>query len=590
MQANRTLGNYDMALSLSISKINHQFKIMQRRGLIGDSWAFLTDSTGRDTKTITEDQVEQYLNHMQQLRNELSEVRSKKEQISQEINKAIENDDLDTAKALISEKKALDARLQQIETELKKDEAYDLGMIAQIDPPAIELLKQNHSELRFKITLLPGSYLFFRQDSKVMKYDLGTPSVTYAFRVNLGKVHITSNEKIVDMDEHGTVKQVTLADKGISDADFTIESLFLDFENSNVTDYDPGNSKLTPDMKTNNLLQAALGNYFKNLKGTDNPYILGYGVTKRTIKEGEQAMFYPTGVSYSSSFSNQDRASSFNFLMLTNHHPFPTSGDSGILPTALMERSIDKTATVNAMFGINKQEFESVFIPELTKALAKRLRVGSQVGSAAGAKSFSVPLSGHNIKNGKLSAGYTGITQENNGKGIAISYEINAEATVHQEIKEIIGTVGVDWLCSTKGRSKGTHGHSGTLKIILQAGAGGRLQLTPSYETPLAMGFDTDKPIYKDGLDEIWNNLNKFIHDFLKVLFFIETDIGQGLGDLSRIDNLANTIRIDQLENLNKRVILPVSSVYMFKNVQLLSKAASSDDVILFDASYGVVS
>ncbi|WP_108869115.1 hypothetical protein [Aquimarina aquimarini] len=594
---NRNLGNYDMVLGLSTNKINYQFSKMYKRKIIHNEWVFLTNSMGKEAKTLTSKEAKEFWENVNINKAAYATKKDKLEAIDKQIMAELDKEDWDDKKIkeLKNKKRKLKDEVKVLKEKIDEASKYDLGLIANIAAPKIEINKDNAKELTLQIIFKSNSKLFYTHEGKMAFYDLGGNGIIYAFKVAIGKVKITADKKIVEIDSKGIEHTKTLRDKGITDNDFTIQSLFLDFENANIASYDAKNSKLPSEANNNALLQAAMVNYFSNLvKSNNNPYVLGYGIHKNEVKPEERNLFYPTGVAYSTNYSEQKRASTFNFLMLLNNHSFPTGGDAGILPTSLMEYAVDKSGTINGVFGMNKTDFEKNYINLLSNVLKNKIKssMGSKCKSASvnGRDDIHFNFGWHNVKEGSIDIEYDGIRKSNDNKYVDIIYKVKSKARVHQEIKQLFGTVGVDWSISTKGRYRKSNGHDGLLIVSLKAGTSGKLELKVNYETEFKLGFDTEEPNYKGALDKFWDGLNKILSDFAKVMFNIQTDIGKDLSNLSNIDNIGDSLNISNLQNLENKIILPVSSVYTYKNVRLLDNGPANDPVLLFDTSYGVVS
>ncbi len=610
---NRNLGNYDMVMGLSSNKINYQFKQMYNRKLIQKDWAFLTNSMGKEIENLSNDEVDDYWKNAATSKDQLAQKEAEKEAIESKMQAAIEQENWAEVGQYSAQNKALKAEVAKLKAIVEKLNIYDLGLSGKIKPPKIEILSDNPKELLFRIAFKSGK-LFFSREGKKMEYDLGKNKIEYAFRVGIGKVKITSEKKIVELDEKGEQKELTLRDKGINDNDFTIQSLFLDFENANISSYDASYSKLPDDMGTNALLQAGLNNYFKGLAGTDNPYVLGYGIHKKEVKEGERALLYPTGVAYSTSHSKEKRASTFNFLMLLNNHAFPNGADAGVLPHSLMEYAEDKTATVNGVFGLNVKEFRENYVNLLTNEIKKKIvgNLGSKCKGASIAsnkRDISINFAWNNINDGRMHITYQGIQAASDKQGINIVYKITAEAKVHQEIKALgisvdwgnllstdgysQATVGVDWQCSTNGRARNSQGSSGQLSVLLKAGASGKLELEVKDNDKFKLGFDKEKPEFKGGahgfFDEMWDSINDAVGEIIEACTGIETGLGDGLSNLKMLSDLGDALDIANLEKLENKVILPVSSVYTYKNVRIFGDDENENSVLLFDTSYGTV-
>lgn len=546
---NKNLGNYDMVLALSSSKINHQLKNMWKHHAIPQD---ITVACG-----FSEPLLEIHI-------------------------------DWDETK------------IREVwNREWRHWEKVKFALIAKIEAPKIHILEDTCKELILQISFKKGSKLLYFHGLHQAEYDF-KDGIQCAFKVPIYKEKITSDRKILEISENGEVTEKTLRDKGINDNDFTVHALFLDF--THLVFYDNSNyNRLPEDKNTIEPLKAVLKDYFKKLGKSDNPYVLGYGISKNKVQEQERALFYPTEVAYSTSYSNKKRASTFNFLMLFNNNSHPNSGDAGVLPTSLMEYAQDKTATVSGVFGLDQRQFVDNYIPLLSQVLHDKIRsnMGDKYDGTGYVASvgFEIGFKWDDVK-GNMRFHYDDI-YPNATSGVDIKYKIKVNAKVHQEKKEIIGTLGVDWDVSTSGCAipsffesfmhdkKPPIGHEGILNLNLKAGANGKLELkVNNYKDKFELGFDTYLPTYSSTLDKLWDGLNALTGIYLELMHGIKTDIGNSLDNLADIDSIGDSINIQNLENLERKVILPVSSRYMYKNILLCENHSDDNATLLFDTSY----
>jgi len=582
---NRSLGNYDMVLGLSESKINHQFTSLYTHGKIKKEWNFLTSSENDKFKRVVQGEAEKYWETTKKYKKDLSETNKSIEEVDIKISSAIKKKEYEKLAKLDKEKDEYNAKVDEIQNLIKKEIHYNIQFMTNIKAPQIQILKDKPKSLLFIIRFEKDSKITYKnaEDGIIHNYilDKGTQ---YAFTVSIGNLKLNTND-IENNINHKTLKE-TLKKNEIHDNDFTIESLFLDFENSNILVYDKENTIFSKTGGEQSLI-LALNKYFDQIKNTDNPYVLGYAISKDIVKEGEKAMLYPTGVAYSTSFSNGKRESSFNFLMLLNNHKFPTEGDAGILPSSLLTYAEDKTATVNGVFGVNRDMFEENYVQKLSGIL--REEISNKLGEKCISKSpngnfdSTIKFEWHNVNKGELFLNYSGITQGDNND-ISINYDVKVSASLHKEIPVLPwGTAGADWQVSTEGRHHKT-GYKGSVKVTLRAGSSGKLDLAVTYEN-FTIGFNKAEPTFKKEVDEVAVTFASVASEILSSLG-VDLGIGDQFSGLDDLSTLGKALKIQDLENLENKVILPVASVYTYKNVRL----NDSGTVILFDTSYTPVS
>ncbi len=129
---------------------------------------------------------------------------------------------------------------------------------------------------------------------------------------------------------------------------FTIHSIFIDFEDANHCTYDASKSSVGNDAEIGKKLGDLLRVWLLNHKGTNNPFILGYPISKKTAlksnfqrpslfvpffgmdfrdddnyrqaenEETQRAIFEPSGTTFSTTINNiQPDLSTLNFLLVT---------------------------------------------------------------------------------------------------------------------------------------------------------------------------------------------------------------------------------------------------------------------------------
>lgn len=625
---NRNLGNYDMVLGLSSSKINHHFKLLHKRKLIHQKWAFLACSTTGKVENLVNENAEDYWKNREIIRDQFNKTKKELDEVDRQRDIELNNDDLDIVKVkeLSKKKNTLKEKKEKLQKEVDDANKYDLALFANIAAPEIEI-SHNPKELIFKVKFEAGSKIYYTKGNESFKYDLGAKidkkSISYAFKVSIGKVRINdSNKEIIEIDGNGNEKSITLRDKGINDNDFNIDSLFLDFENANITDYDQQHSKLTDEIKDNAWLQVLLTNYFRNLKNTDNPYILGYAISKKELKNHkEKAVLYPTGVAYSTSYSSQKHISStFNFLMLLNHHDFPSGGDAGVLPKSLLELAEDETPTVNGVFGISLYEFENNYVNKLSQDIGDAVKKSLENSEAINEAELTNKGENLNVQikfkgelkhegkkevdlAGNLSINYLGITEvktKENKKEISINYDIEVTGEIHKNKNLPSSSLEVDyyWAFSTNEQFKKGKREKGKITIILKASNEGKLAIKPIYdEFSLSYNDDPNAPTRIENNNSTWEKTKGILKDVIislspgSMIVYGIKDFFESFSKLKidDLNNIGEEIKIGNFDDLENKVILPVASVYTYKNVRLIDTDKDSK-TILFDVSYAPVS
>jgi hypothetical protein len=398
--------------------------------------------------------------------------------------------------------------------------------------------------------------------------------------------------------EAGKEMEIVIRDSGLSDDDFTIESLFLNFENANIISFDPGSSKFPKEAALP--LQVAVKNYFDQiLTGSDNPYVLGYGVSRRKISSSEKAMFQPTSLNFSTSYSSRQfdvnpipgEFSAFNFLMMLNNNVPPYDQNTGVLPQSLIELGVDLGASTDGVFAIQNQHFKT-YLTSLDTYIAGQFEAqGIDIGG--GFKDNVMVGEKHDKhKDDTIISTYT-VTREtkhNNeaGTGVIVRYKIEVAIRVGVNI----GKLELQHVTlSTSGQFiKGEInkvGNTGYLDFEISASTEGKFHLEHDLTVP-NIAFDKSPNLFEGDAGTIILNVlltvfGGIVQIIRGIVNAIATDLGKGaaISDTELIGQLAN---LDLLNQTN-RVILPLGKIYTFKNLRFLN----DQDIIAYDIAYAPV-
>ena len=224
----------------------------------------------------------------------------------------------------------------------KLDE-YGTQFEAEINELKLLVLDENLEQLLFIVSFKSGILTCWDGfGPNAVKKELDMQSWRYAFNVNIAKIeykaeHIIEAEKtLVTREAENQVKRI-VQDSGISAKHFTVESLFLDFENANIADYNDKQSIFNANNVVSSQFQTLMTNYFKPFKGSANPYILGYNLTLLPeLSKIPEPLFQPTYCSFSRSYNKTEKLQALNFLMMTEDRPKPKSQPLGLLNKSLI--------------------------------------------------------------------------------------------------------------------------------------------------------------------------------------------------------------------------------------------------------------
>jgi len=605
MATNPNLGHYDMVLSISQNTINDQFKLLTKEKVSNDDpygdedpnvyinpkFQFLTNEDGNAILNQGDDDFETTLGKWKLapgLIAEIAALTKEEEALDGEY------DALDTRVDELSEKKPRDEPLIKRLTSEKKQKKiarnkkrtaikakkgaqglikkYSICIDAKMSAPQIKIIEGNYSELTFIISFTDG-FLFNLKDDKIEKTSL--KGATYAFKVAINKVKISSKEMAIGA-------QKVSKKNGITDSDFLIESLFLNFQNANITTPDDTNSNF-PD-SIGRSLKLSLASYFSSLKSKKSPYILGYAITKRAVKT-QPAEFQPVIMQYSTSYSGKynnatnkteidKEISSFNFLMQLTE---TENTESIRFLHSLLKLKHDPA--VNAVLGINFNAFSDRYIYQIDQAILRQISGGYPNATLNGDRMHGVnKMSKYDLKD-EISVTRT-ITPINN-KELDITYDVRIAISFDY------GFPLGKYLFATDSRYGIREGYktpkNATLKFKLMADSIGKFSLERSYDNAI-FGADDDYMYFTKG-----NSMSEKYKSAIESLVSFLEDIDMTKGFQRTLNEATfNQLHLEatDISNLDAKVILPAGQVFQYKNIHLFNKTQSDNDAVLFDATY----
>lgn len=311
-------------------------------------------------------------------------------------------------------------------------------LLADLGAPTITILDGSNNARMVEFTLnMPSGSLGVKGAQERINFK----NWKYVFNVNLDMQAISVN----DLKEGGRVPtEVTDHLSKFDNEMFTIQHLFMDFEDADLANFNSqlsscplpggiwGTGDLTkpgtlsnPDMKSSLVeLQMLLRDYFTGLKGTNNPYILGYTVTANNALNDNTIppTFNPTGCNFSVSYNatNPDETSTLNFLIKTDGAAIPSQPGDGIFPTPWVNSTSNDGA-----FIVGEDIFmEKWLLPKLVQSLQESVGGGTLSQTDTGWKlTYSADMTGIpdiTGNSGKGTESYeVDITVSNDTNGIA---------------------------------------------------------------------------------------------------------------------------------------------------------------------------
>lgn len=582
------LARCDMVLAISEDTINYQFQQLWKRQVIRKDWKVL--------------------------------VRQTKDQNGNPVYEVKTEEDADFDQALstwVSTQQQLATLFangeykeygQQLADAKQKGLLYDYGWSASIDAPTITILKSSASSLLFKVSFDSGT-LYNSHDliSALDAYDL--KGCVYAFDVPVGRIDIDGTQELLTSDSQQQAATV-IRDSGLTDADFTIEGLLLDFENANISNFDEANSKFPAQMA--DALQTTVEDYFKLVvaKGK-NPYILGYAVKVRP-QSAAKAIFQPTEARFSTSYSDRKGRSAFNFLLMTGGRPFPAGQNTGILPQSLLEAA-GYDPTLDGLFAIDYGIFDGLLLEPFVGAINQTITTGfghapytrdgqkwTLSDSASSQTNVDDPPSdfGKNTHMNTSTALDSSIRLTAGASGnllfqCTFDYSVDIEIRPWAMFHGFKYYTAYEYWLSTRGQYQagpsGDKGRGGYVEMSIEPGAEGRVDFQIASVVTPALGYDKAPYEQSDGdgtpetmLIDAYNKLDSE-RDAASAAVKASQQIGDTVGGVkSDIQNVINSLSTG-------KVVLPLGEIYTFKSIRLHDAANTDNNAVLLNVSYAPV-
>lgn len=171
-----------------------------------------------------------------------------------------------------------------------------------IDPPEMDFDTGEAKQARLKLLFNDGMIKYWKGHgpaATVVSERIAGWEIAFKVRLDIAQLaheHLTSDEPGKKVIPPEILKILTQFKSSM----FSVQSIFLDFQNSDLTTYDDINSHI----KTKNNYLATnfgitVGGWIKGFKGKDNPFILGYPVTRKQPPNDVKSVLQPTGATLS---------------------------------------------------------------------------------------------------------------------------------------------------------------------------------------------------------------------------------------------------------------------------------------------------
>jgi hypothetical protein len=575
------LGQCDMVLAVAEDTINYQFSNLLHRGLIRPTWKVLVRSPKGGTPVVKTQEDADFDSVLQTWRTTQAELAA------------------DFAAGRYAD---YAAKLQAAQA---AGQLWDYGWTGTIAAPAVTILQGDTQDILFTIAFTAGTLLSCPNPTvDVETWDL--TSAKYAFRVPIGRLTINGTQEILTPEAQGQAA-VVIRDSGLTDADFSIESLFLDFENANIANFDAPASKFPAGADT--AIQVTAQDYFKLVvAGSANPFVLGYTLKVQGVHP--TALFQPTATRFSTSYSAQPGCSAFNFLMMTGGRDFPGGQQVGVLPASLLEGAA-LTAGQDGVFAIDWTVFNGLLLDSFPQAIAPAITAGINPATfARSAQTWSLTVGAsdrsvvsepssdlfydtHLYSERSVNASLA-LTNADGGLALTCTASFTAQIRVmcwetlhagyHTEFYASLSTGGTYSVGPTGGL-----GQVGRAGLTIQPGAQGAVVFAVGPVTPPVLGYDSAPDTgSKVSGDPNWTVVQA------DSSYAGAQDLAQGAmaaaaGLNGTMTGVATAMQ-STIQSLSAgKVVLPLGQLYTFKQIRLRDTSQTDANSVLMDVSYAPV-
>lgn len=576
--ADAVLGQCDMVLSVSQNTVNYQFSQLWKRGKIRQTWKVLVRTTDGSSVVKTQEDAD------------FDSVLQTWQTVQANIAALFANGDYQAfGKALAAAQAA--------------GQLWDYGWTGNVAAPAITILATDTQNLLFAVSFQSGTLLYCPDPTKnISTWDLA--GTVYSFTVPIGRLQINSTQEILTPEGQNQADEV-IRNSGLTESDFSIEALFLDFENANIADFNANTSHFPKDATT--AIQNTVVDYFKLVvAGESNPFVLGYALNVKQITSHE-ALFQPTSARFSTSYSTQAGCSAVNFLMMGGGRDFPAGQNVGVLPQSLLEGA-GLGSTGDGVFGIDWTVFNGLLIDPFVSAIANAVSTGFPVTKyARTAQSWSLSattssttnvdeppsdlLKDTHLNSDRGLSSSLSLTNIQGGLQLACTVEYTVSITVqpweilhagyHTEYSASLSTSGT-YQPGPKGNAQ-----VGSVKMTIQPGALGAITFTVGTSTAPVLGYDSAPYTGQAITGGPWGIVQSFYNqegadDLSQAALQAASDLG------GTMDSVATAIN-NVIQSMNTaKVILPLGQLYTFSNIRLYT-TQTDDNAVLMNVAYAPV-
>ena len=505
------------------------------------------------------------------------------------------------------------------------------GFFFSIDSVYVEITEDTKSII-FAIPVSKGTldYSYDSDDPRDANEQYVLDKMVYAFSVDLKMMSIPYPE--VDFSNREEVKKSianiigSLCDASensrdfklpLTAADFTIQKLFLDFENVNYVNYSKKYSSLPESLtvEETSLLsdfQSMLAAYFKSADAKlENPYVLGYAVSLPELKERPPALFQPMSLDFSTSHNKEPKLRALNYLMMFNPVSEKVADDTrrGVLNSLISET---RDEDVHGTLALEYCQFYNKYLKrlcriiydkivettdELDKVKSNSMGVGFNWTGSGGEISVTESLSFPDTVTKSLDFGTQRIDIRTYEESTSLTSGARFYVYDYHKIISFNPRIEVSQDVDTEGNE------NGKLLVDLQ------LKMNIEYTTKKNKTFNAKKSCKTTNFDKndaqteglqirIYPGINGAMETDITDVSNVEvltsgskeamTDTNKEIFKDSFFDTLnakefLNAIKATLEDKISElpTVVLPISNVYAYKNTVL-----SEDDTVTFDSTY----
>lgn len=195
-----------------------------------------------------------------------------------------------------------------------------------IGAPLVDFNTGQPGTVHFKLPLASAQAAYLVANMEKRTFDVETVDISgsvFGFEV---KVNIASRAR-ADLQKGLKIPPEILTQlESFDDSQFEIASIFLNFEDSNLANFDAAISSYPDTLKPAfaAMVNAAMGKFLADKVGTDNPFVLGHIASRKSTPPADE-LLAPTGTNYSTTpymvtgrqpTSAELGLSTFNFLLV----------------------------------------------------------------------------------------------------------------------------------------------------------------------------------------------------------------------------------------------------------------------------------